>query len=461
MSLPNPSNEILKNRLDEALVEYECAYQNVPLEEDSYEQIPVKVVYPLTKQVSVLDKKKSLKAGGHMVVNKIIKVVDINYKWCMSCGTVYYGKDCCSRMLLCVPLPHQTQVDAVIFHKGCPDGIGSAWAVRRYFSALKGFRSAVEKLVFYGAKHESKGSEKDLRNIRSMCKGRNVLIADFAYPPNVILEIKKVCNTFVLLDHHKSNEQLLINEPNCFFDMDHSGAYLTWAFMITGKPLVMPTDIEAPKIIQYIQDRDIWAFKLPHSREINIALGLHSKGNMDNLDSLDFGGEETLKKLAIEGSYYLKFQKESIESSMVVSSSVCSFLGVKSVVINTCNSPSDTAELLLAHDKYRDCRIALVIKWSISKKHYKINLRRRSEDDDLDLGYISKRYFEGGGHPEAAGFTISDEVAMKYIFLLYRDSSNGSKVSYQLSDPNPNAYIKASNSSVVAHLNSQFIKTRI
>jgi hypothetical protein len=37
----------------------------------------------------------------------------------------------------------------------------------------------------------------------------------------------------------------------------------------------MHPNVPAPPLIQYVSDRDLWAFKLPHSREVAAALRLY------------------------------------------------------------------------------------------------------------------------------------------------------------------------------------------
>ena len=51
--------------------------------------------------------------------------------------------------------------------------------------------------------------------------------------------------------------------PNTLFDMNHSGARLSWDFFHPGK---LP-----PKFINYIEDRDLWKWELPSSKEFSAA----------------------------------------------------------------------------------------------------------------------------------------------------------------------------------------------
>lgn len=397
------------------------------------QQIPLRIIYPITdKNASLINSRGQV--NGYQVVYNIAPLSVIDFKWCINCGHVYEGSSCCSLPILWVKEPAPSEIDRVIFHKDCPDGFGSAWAIHRFFCNTSNHEAACARVCLYGAKHETKEAMYEVDNIVAMCKGKNVAIVDFAYSPDIILKIKSVCESFILLDHHKSNQLSLLSEPNCYFTMEHSGAYLAWAYMVTGKPLMEP-EVEAPKVIQYIQDRDIWTFKLPDSRAIGLAMGMTTCGQLVNMDTIDATEEQSIPTLANIGKHYLKYQESMIERSLMYSSSICTFVGLTAVIINTSLSPSETGELLLASDRYSHCRLAIVWKWVPKNRIYKFHLRKRSTDMDIDLGFISKTYWGGGGHQDSAGFSIEDSRPINDIFETYPDKKNGIKVKYEYKPP--------------------------
>ena len=69
-----------------------------------------------------------------------------------------------------------------------------------------------------------------------------------------------------IIDHHASAEKDLDGLMNEFenvrtvFDMAHSGAALTWEVFHAGKPV--------PYFVRVVEDRDLWLFKLPGTREL-------------------------------------------------------------------------------------------------------------------------------------------------------------------------------------------------
>lgn len=63
-----------------------------------------------------------------------------------------------------------------------------------------------------------------------------------------------------MIDHHKTAHEDLAGLPFAEFDLEHSGAYLTWRHFF-GEPV--------PKFIRYLEERDLWRFNLPDSKGVS------------------------------------------------------------------------------------------------------------------------------------------------------------------------------------------------
>ena len=87
----------------------------------------------------------------------------------------------------------------------------------------------------------------------------------------------RVARSVLILDHHKTAEAALakwtkpfnftppeLGEIICHFDQNLSGAGLAWKYFF-------PTD-PVPRMVEHVQDRDLWRFELPGTREICAAL---------------------------------------------------------------------------------------------------------------------------------------------------------------------------------------------
>ena len=70
-----------------------------------------------------------------------------------------------------------------------------------------------------------------------------------------------------VIDHHITAQEALKGLDYCVFDMEQSGATLTWQYFFPKKPI--------PSMLSYIEDRDLWRWKLPDSRAVSAWLGSH------------------------------------------------------------------------------------------------------------------------------------------------------------------------------------------
>lgn len=131
----------------------------------------------------------------------------------------------------------------VLYHGNCADGFGAAWAAYQLYG---------DKATYIAVNHGG--------DVPADLAGKDVLIVDFAYPRDVLLSIASTASSVQVLDHHVSNQKALEGIEFATFDMDRSGAGLTWDTLHPDKP--------RPKLIDYVEDRDLWNWKLPNSHEI-------------------------------------------------------------------------------------------------------------------------------------------------------------------------------------------------
>jgi hypothetical protein len=428
-SLSEADWNLLQNHIGQVIVEVEVVPSQQSVEDENY--IPLSVFdsgrTEFQKKLGSLQEKYQVGSETRTLI--LMHQKEVNFKYCISCGSTYAegSEDCCGNMILYVPEPSPDEINHVIFHGGCQDGHGSHWAAHRPLCMSKGHNKAMETIGYFGARHE-KRKARDVHkenNIINMCKGKNVLIADFAFDKNLTREIKKVCNKYILLDHHNSNKTTLEGEPNCYFDENHSGAWLTHAYMVTGVPLA---EVEtAPKLIRYIQDRDLWRFTEPNSKEIGAAIYVDGGNRIENFDTIDANEKESFKMLLERGTHYLKYQNSVVDRGITGSAYIKRLFGYPTVVCNTSISPSEAGAQLLHTEKFKDCRIAAVWHWEDGL--FKFHLRRRVHDDDIDLGALCKLNFSAGGHPAAAGFTVADTVGIAFVFKYYGNSLQVEEIS--------------------------------
>lgn len=253
----------------------------------------------------------------------------------------------------------------VIYHANCMDGFCAAWVFKTFAGIEADYVPAT-----YGSPPPN-------------VTGRHVYILDFSYPREVLLKMKESAASLLVLDHHKTAEADLKDLDFCVFDMNKSGARLTWEYLIKGPML-------RPWLVDYTEDRDLWCWKLSNSREINAALRSYSMQFEVWRDLWDAGREQ----LTVEGAAILRAENQLVDSA--VRNAKETVIGGYSVLcVNATNLISEIAGSL-AKDRLFGASFFI-------DRNGQYIYSLRSRDGGLDVSEIAKSY-GGGGHRNAAGF---------------------------------------------------------
>ena len=308
--------------------------------------------------------------------------------------------------------------DICIYHGNCADGFSAAWAV------WKRFGDSVEYIPgVYGE------SPPDVT-------GKNVVIVDFSYKRPVLAEMLKAANSILVLDHHKTAESDLgdgyegdsrffsmahfigtidwkrygnnLYQDDCenagkavytLFDMYRSGAGIAWDFFHAGTP--------RPRLIDYVEDRDLWRFSLPHSREINAFIFAHDY-TFENWESLL---DKTVADMRVAGAAIEKKHHKDV-AELVTKLRREMIIGGRWVPV--ANVPytltSDAGHLMCAPYATPNLQGEVVTPpfaacyWDTPEGRV-FSLRSDDKQGGADVSEIAKSY-GGGGHKNAAGFTM-------------------------------------------------------
>ncbi len=261
--------------------------------------------------------------------------------------------------------PFHGSPDIVLYHAECSDGFGAAWAL------WKKFPNANFLPVKHG--HPPPPNLKD----------RRVVIADFSYARSILEAMASETKELLVLDHHITAERTLDGFSYAYFDQSKSGAVLSWEWAHGTAP---------PWLLQYIQDKDLWTWALPGSREINAALASYPF----DFNVWDGFTQSTLEQ---EGRAILRYEHELV-GKLAAQASMVEFQGVVVPAVQSSILTSQIGERLSAHHPF--CLI-----WHDSDGRRYFSMRSRS--DGTDVGGIAAS-FGGGGHTHAAGFSVPLEI---------------------------------------------------
>ena len=274
----------------------------------------------------------------------------------------------------------------VIYHANCTDGFSAAWVFHCYAATLDDVVG--QAFDFYPANYNGVPPE--------MEDYETVYLVDFSYPRAVMQGLIEGYPKaqFVLIDHHATAIEDLqgLRGLTQFVDIERSGARLAWDYLFPGT--------EAPRMIDYVQDRDLWQFKLPLSKETSSYIGSLSF-TFETWDTLMLGGDDIVKhsRWAAAGEALLRRQNKLAEE--IARGAVRGdFAGYSSIPI--CNCPGAFASDV-GHILSQDAPFSVTFHFAHDK--LLVSLRSR-EDGGSDVGHIAKA-FGGGGHKHAAGFSLS------------------------------------------------------
>ena len=144
----------------------------------------------------------------------------------------------------------QPQRPLVIVHANCMDGTGAAYAASLFLNDPEYHAAA------YGTEPP------DVHD-------RDVYVLDFAYARDVLLDMAAAARSLVVIDHHATAEAALGGLDFAHFDMSKSGCVLTWEYFVDKYPSHLRPGTGLPAVLAYIQDRDLWQWRLTESAAIN------------------------------------------------------------------------------------------------------------------------------------------------------------------------------------------------
>jgi len=320
----------------------------------------------------------------------------------------------------------------VLYHANCQDGFGAAFAAWLHFRDKLPAQAMEFIPVRYGEPPPK------------LPPGpKQIYILDFSYPVDVLKELGGKSNYVVVIDHHASAKQALV--PRNLSDFRHATRVVSpdWtSFMLSDNVEVHFADnssgavmtcqyffgaLMVPVFFEYIEDRDLWQWKLPWSREFSAGLASYEQefsvweGLIYPHGATDPDYPAAVERLQNEGAVCLRFTRQlvqralrnhhaawfNLETKLVVPASVRDLELVSAAdasgrhycvpAVNSSLFQSEVCEELLKRYPNHPF-VACYCLINESRTIYSLRSR-----PDFDCSAVAKA-FGGGGHRQAAGF---------------------------------------------------------
>jgi len=263
----------------------------------------------------------------------------------------------------------------VLYHADCMDGYAAAWAAWKKFG---------NQATYKAVRHN--------QPMPDFTTGAELYILDFCYPVEDLLLATQKAKSIVVLDHHISAERLfsayqgqLPDSLTLHFIQQQSGCMIAWDyFHETSRP---------PILLKHIEDHDLWRHELKTTEAICKALYLRLPLRFEYFENLK------VSNLEKEGRILLK-QHQLIVRRLVNAQHDFELQGVKGLAVNTSGMFSSDVGHLLAK---KSGTFGMTYFYHGKKQQFECGLR---SVDDFDVSKLAV-HFGGGGHKNAAGFTLT------------------------------------------------------
>jgi uncharacterized protein len=304
-----------------------------------------------------------------------------------------------------VPNPKVFEVDRVLFHRGCPDGICGSWI----FWRMNKDRYDAKELPIDSYTH---GQHPPI------VTGEIVVMVDFCFGRDIILKMASQAKEIIILDHHitagrdmgvdesdksKSKVDPLPDNVTFIFDSDRSGAEIAWDWVYPGIP--------RPWFLEVIADRDLFKWRRPYSRIVSNALFNNGYYTWENLEDI-FQKSNTKSNIDKMIEDFCIIAKSDPDPHKEIAS-VCSkaFLtefidpNGKKYKVKLVECPkvlrSDVGNKL----SESGCDFAALWQYDFMLDEWWVSCRA-SHESDIDLSLMCGLFGRGGGHAKSASFVL-------------------------------------------------------
>ena len=285
---------------------------------------------------------------------------------------------------------------AILYHGGCPDGFGGAYA------AWKKFGDAAEYIPL---KHGKPAPEN--------LDGKDLYLIDFCYPQLIMNQLAERAKSVTVLDHHEGVRDIATKFEGVF-DAGRSGATIAWSYF--------HPDIPVPTLLKYVEDGDLYRFNLPNARNIlayvytlTDSFASFDIKNVEKWDAfvVEIEDSNEQKRIVETGRLFAQYH-EHIVIHGIHHAEIVHFEGYECYLTGSSGEFASDIGNRLARLKPP---IAIII--SADAESLRVSLR---SDGSVDVAALAQKY-GGNGHPAAAGFEIPFEAPIPWKLVTKKDEN--------------------------------------
>ena len=332
----------------------------------------------------------------------------------------------------------------VIYHDHCTDGFGAA------FSAWQALGDTAEYLpLSYGYEYNPQDRALVVGGVSHCIINREVYLLDFSPLRPLVEDLINHASKVVWLDHHKSSfdmwcggipadglhQEAIGGVNRCAhitLDNNRSGAMLAWEYFQPEKMI--------PRLIDHIDDRDRWQFKMANSKEFHEALQSHKPWSFEQWKreflpadtgnwTIPFEGTDKYANLVKDGTAILRAHQQHVDTIIGAGARQCTIIPAVIDSLLSYQRPWNwtTDNQVFVTGLAVNCppQFASDVGNALAKESGTFGLCWYQNKDgtircsirsigDYDVSNIAA-CFGGGGHKNASGFSVSLDTLQQWL----------------------------------------------
>lgn len=274
--------------------------------------------------------------------------------------------------------------NVLIYHGNCMDGFAAHWVARlKHLTDLRG----LEDFIPISRTYTQPKYEAD--------KDSEITFIDFCFKPDVMQWYIDTYPSVTILDHHQTAIDRCgnLNFTHKVFDMNKSGCKLAWEYYFPNTP--------TPRLIEYIEDRDIGRNILPDT----VAYNTYIESLPFTIEAYNILQVTNPKDIIASGKEINRYQLREVD-----------YICKNTIVLNLYNTYVSLANTSILFNQVGS---KLANEFGIGGSYYyngnRVVFSLRSIEEAKVTAKEIAEYYGGGGHKHAAGFDLSLD---KFIDIL-------------------------------------------
>lgn len=245
--------------------------------------------------------------------------------------------------------------------------------------------------------------------METISSNADIYILDFSYAREILDEVSLQVNSLTVIDHHETARDQLADLPYAIFDMEKSGATMSWEFFHPEK--------EVPYLFRLVEDHDLWKFELEHTRAFD--LGMATSGKYSNIQFWYqvFMNPIMLHDVIQRGQPLVDQQDARIRSFF--KKKHYRIIDIDGHQVAVYNLTGNTFEIShFATEAIKQLDVDYTISYFFTSAGEMALSYRSSRKSNIHVGHLCRKQ-GGGGHRNAAGAKLTMEQSYEFLKKVY------------------------------------------